>query len=72
MPDPRSDTYREAVVEELTQLITAAEGRTLCLFTSWKALNETATLLADRIELSAPFAKGFTKTETYRAVHFRA
>jgi ATP-dependent DNA helicase DinG len=49
MPDPRSDTYREAVVEELAQLITAAEGRTLCLFTSWKALNETATLLADRI-----------------------
>jgi ATP-dependent DNA helicase DinG len=50
MPDPRADTYREAVVEELTHLITAAEGRTLCLFTSWKALNETATLLADRID----------------------
>ena len=50
MPDPRADTYREAVVEELTHLITAAEGRTLCLFTSWKALNETASLLADRID----------------------
>jgi ATP-dependent DNA helicase DinG len=61
MPDPRSDTYREAVVEELTHLITAAEGRTLCLFTSWKALNETATLLADRIDFPLLSQKDFPK-----------
>ncbi len=50
MPDPRSDEYRDAVVDELSALIEAAGGRTLSLFTSWRALEETAELLVDRIE----------------------
>lgn len=50
MPDPRSDGYRAAVVDELTGLIEAAGGRTLALFTSWRALEETAEALADRID----------------------
>ncbi len=49
MPDPRSPGYREAVVDELAALIEAAGGRTLSLFTSWRALEETAEALADRI-----------------------
>ncbi|MGY9072911.1 MAG: ATP-dependent DNA helicase [Acidimicrobiales bacterium] len=50
MPDPRADGYRDAVVDELAKLITAAGGRTLGLFTSWRALEETAEGLADRID----------------------
>ncbi|MDG2113944.1 MAG: ATP-dependent DNA helicase [Actinomycetota bacterium] len=50
MPDPRADGYRAAVVDELAGLIEAAGGRTLALFTSWRALEETAEALADRID----------------------
>ena len=50
MPDPRASGYREAVVDELTGLIEAAGGRTLSLFTSWRALEETAEALGDRID----------------------
>ncbi|MFT5531694.1 MAG: ATP-dependent DNA helicase DinG [Candidatus Poriferisodalaceae bacterium] len=50
MPDPRSDGYRNAVVAELADLINAAGGRTLGLFTSWRALEETAEGLADLID----------------------
>jgi ATP-dependent DNA helicase DinG len=38
LPDPRSDGYADAVADELTALITAAGGRTLALFTSWRAM----------------------------------
>ena len=34
MPDPRNDTYRDALHDELAFLIDAAGGRTLALFTS--------------------------------------
>lgn len=50
MPDPRAPDYREAVVDELATLIEAAGGRTLSLFTSWRALEETAEALGDRID----------------------
>lgn len=50
MPDPRSAEYREAVVDELSTLIEAAGGRTLSLFTSWRALEETAELLVEQID----------------------
>jgi ATP-dependent DNA helicase DinG len=42
LPDPRSEKYRPAVHEELAALITAAGGRTLALFTSWRAMDEAA------------------------------
>ncbi len=50
LPDPPAPGYRDAVVDELTSLVTAARGRTLALFTSWRALGETADLLAERID----------------------
>ena len=53
MPDPRSDKFGEAVVEELERLIVAAGGRTLALFTSHRAMNEAADELARRLDPKA-------------------
>lgn len=52
LPDPRSEGYAEAVADELVALITAAGGRTLALFTSWRALQ--AALDAVPIRLDTP------------------
>ena len=49
MPDPRNPTFEPAVHKELEQLITAAGGRTLALFTSWKGMNAAADALRDRV-----------------------
>lgn len=38
LPDPRHPDYEAAMHAELRALITAAGGRTLALFTSWKAM----------------------------------
>src|ERR1700688_1033804 len=45
LPDPRRPDARQAVHEELGALITAAGGRTLALFTSWRAMHEGADAL---------------------------
>jgi ATP-dependent DNA helicase DinG len=45
LPDPRRPGARQAVHEELGALITAAGGRTLALFTSWRAMHEAADAL---------------------------
>jgi ATP-dependent DNA helicase DinG len=49
VPDPRSPGFRAAVHDELTALITAAGGRTLALFTSWKAMDEAAAAVRGRV-----------------------
>ena len=49
MPDPRSAGYPAAVHEELVALITAAGGRTLALFTSWRAMDLAAAAVAGRV-----------------------
>ncbi len=49
LPEPRSARFRDEAVEEMAQLIDAAGGRTLCLFTSYSAMNETAELLYGKI-----------------------
>lgn len=49
MPDPRHPDYRNAVHDELVALITAAGGRTLALFTSWKAMDTAAAVVRDRV-----------------------
>jgi ATP-dependent DNA helicase DinG len=49
MPDPRSAEFGPAVVEELEALIGAAGGRTLALFTSWRAMQEAAEALKPRL-----------------------
>lgn len=51
MPDPRDAKYRDAVHDELTALITAAGGRTLALFTSWKAMDAAAAAVKNRVDV---------------------
>jgi ATP-dependent DNA helicase DinG len=47
LPDPRSPDFESASHKELRALITAAGGRTLALFTSWKAMKAAADALRD-------------------------
>jgi len=49
LPDPRHASYDEAVAEELAALIEAADGRTLALFTSWRAMQKAADALRPRL-----------------------
>jgi ATP-dependent DNA helicase DinG len=49
LPDPRRPTHQVQVREELRALIEAADGRTLALFTSWKAMREAADELRPRL-----------------------
>jgi ATP-dependent DNA helicase DinG len=49
LPDPRSPGFEPALHEELAALITAAGGRTLALFTSWRAMHAAAEALRGRV-----------------------
>jgi len=51
LPDRRSPTAEAAIAEELAALIRAAGGRTLALFTSWRAMTTTY----DRLKPELPF-----------------
>ena len=73
LPDPRGETYEHAVHDELEALITAAGGRTLALFTSWKAMERAVAalkpklpfVLLDQTSLPKPaLVKAFTGNET--------
>jgi ATP-dependent DNA helicase DinG len=50
VPDPRRPGYEAALHDELAALIEAAGGRTLALFTSWRAMQSAATELRGRVE----------------------
>ncbi len=45
LPDPRSPSYEPAMQRELEALVRAAGGRTLALFTSWRAMEAAALAL---------------------------
>jgi ATP-dependent DNA helicase DinG len=49
LPEPRSPAYEKAMHDELEALIRAAGGRTLALFTSWRAMTAAAEALAPRL-----------------------
>jgi ATP-dependent DNA helicase DinG len=49
LPDPRRAGAAEALHDELAALITAAGGRTLALFTSWRAMHGAADALRSRL-----------------------
>jgi len=49
VPDPRAPGYAEAVADELVALIEAAGGRTLALFTSWRAMQATLESVTPRV-----------------------
>jgi ATP-dependent DNA helicase DinG len=50
LPDPRDAGYEAAMHDELAALIEAAEGRTLALFTSWRAMTAAADALRPRCQ----------------------
>ncbi|MGH9119277.1 MAG: ATP-dependent DNA helicase [Acidimicrobiales bacterium] len=49
LPERTSDAYEAAMHDELTVLIEAAGGRTLALFTSWRAMRAAVEALRDRL-----------------------
>jgi ATP-dependent DNA helicase DinG len=49
LPEPRKPGYDEAMVDELVALIEAAGGRTMALFTSWRAMTAAADAVRSRI-----------------------
>ncbi|MCU4183928.1 ATP-dependent DNA helicase [Acidiferrimicrobium sp. IK] len=49
LPDPRQAAYEQAMLDELVALIEAAGGRTLALFTSWRAMQAAAQDIRERI-----------------------
>jgi ATP-dependent DNA helicase DinG len=52
LPDRRSPEAEEAVHEELLRIILAAGGRTLALFTSWRAMHAAVEALRSRLDVS--------------------
>ncbi len=67
MPDPRSPAYGPAVHEELAALITAAGGRTLALFTSWKAMDAAAEAVRAKVEVPILTQRDLPKTALVKA-----
>lgn len=51
LPNPNSDAFRAAANDELEALINAAGGRTLALFTSYRAMDEAAEAMRDRLDM---------------------
>ncbi|GAC1538626.1 MAG: ATP-dependent DNA helicase [Acidimicrobiales bacterium] len=49
LPDPRQPSYVPAMHAELIWLIASAGGRTLALFTSWRAMQAAALAVRDRV-----------------------
>ncbi len=49
LPDPRHPAYEAGMHDELAALMAAAEGRTLALFTSWRAMTAAAEALRPRV-----------------------
>lgn len=67
LPDPRSPAYIAAMHDELLALIAAAGGRTLALFTSWKAMDAAATVARERLS-----QRIFTQRDLPKAALVRA
>ena len=67
LPDPRSAQFPAAVHEELVALITAAGGRTLALFTSWKAMDAAAEAVRGRISQRVFTQRDLPKTALVKA-----
>jgi ATP-dependent DNA helicase DinG len=49
MPDPRSPAARDAIADEVLSLCGHSRGRALVLTTSWRALDELAERVRDRL-----------------------
>ncbi len=54
LPDPRAPGYEPAMHDELESLVRAAGGRTLALFTSWRAMTAAVEALRPRLGNTLP------------------
>jgi ATP-dependent DNA helicase DinG len=46
-PDPRAAGWDQAIADHIVAIVRASEGRALCLFTSWRALEAVRRLVAE-------------------------
>ena len=46
-PDPRAAGWDRAIADHIVAIVRASEGRALCLFTSWRALEAVRQLVAE-------------------------
>jgi ATP-dependent DNA helicase DinG len=67
LPDPRHASYQAQLHDELEALIRAAGGRTLALFTSWRAMQAAADALRPRLPYRVYDQKELPKTALVRA-----
>ncbi|MEY2445527.1 MAG: ATP-dependent helicase DinG [Ilumatobacteraceae bacterium] len=67
LPDPRSADFAGAVHDELAGLITAAGGRTLALFTSWKAMDAAAIAVKAKVDVPILTQRDLPKTALVKA-----
>ncbi len=67
MPDPRSAAYGPAVHDELVALIEAAGGRTLALFTSYKAMDAAAEAVRAKVAFPIFTQRDLPKTALVKA-----
>ena len=67
LPDRRSPEAEIAIHAELETLITAAGGRTLALFTSWRAMRSAAEVLTERLDVPVLTQSDLPKTALVKA-----
>ena len=67
MPNPNSPGFAAAMHDELVALINAAGGRTLALFTSWKAMDNAADAVRARVTMRILTQRELPKTALVKA-----
>jgi ATP-dependent DNA helicase DinG len=67
LPAPNTPAFAPAMHDELAALIAAAGGRTLALFTSWKAMDAAAEALRSRLSTPVLTQRDLPKTALVKA-----
>ena len=67
LPNPNSPDFRAEANDELEALITAAGGRTLALFTSYRAMDEAAEAMRARLDNTILTQRDLPKTALVKA-----
>ena len=66
LPKPTAANWLDAISDELETLIDAAGGRTLALFTSWRAMDHVAEQLRDRLDYDVMTQRDYPKPALVR------
>lgn len=69
LPEPSDRNYTEQLINSVLPVLEASKGRAFLLFTSYRAMNEAAELLEDRIEYPVMIQGELPKHELL--AHFR-